>query len=203
MHLRSRSLASEREITASCRPIKNLPLGDGRGSEIIRNLSADDVCRLEAFGAFQQIKLHGLTFIERAVTILLDGGEVHEYIFSRGALDESISLRPVKPLDCTFLSHGKYSFHNREEYSPAVSIVAPVVWKPPSKMPVELAVASTRAKEILQKRKRLLSPHRGMFPPCEHSEPDNLARFHHTANVNHYHNLIGLTTGPIPRLSHR
>jgi hypothetical protein len=30
-------------------------------------------------------------------------------------LDESISFRPVKPLDCTFLSHGNYSFHNREE----------------------------------------------------------------------------------------
>jgi hypothetical protein len=30
-------------------------------------------------------------------------------------LDESISLRPVEPLHCTFLSHGKYSFHNREE----------------------------------------------------------------------------------------
>src|ERR1700722_1706089 len=54
----------------------------------------------------------------------------------------------------------------------------------PSKMPVELAVASTRAKEILQKRKDS-SVLTAVFPPCEHSEPDNLARFHHTANVNH------------------
>jgi hypothetical protein len=82
---------------------------------MVRSLCADDVCRLEPFRAFQQIKLHGLTFVERAVAVLLDGGEVHEYIFSRGALDESISLRPVEPLHCTFLSHGKYSFHNREE----------------------------------------------------------------------------------------
>ena len=78
-------------------------------------LSADDVCRLEALGALQQIKLHGLTLVERAVAVLLNSGEVHEYIFSRGALDESISFRPVEPLHCTFLSHGKYSFHNREE----------------------------------------------------------------------------------------
>ena len=78
-------------------------------------LSSDDVCRLEALGALQQIKLHGLTFIECAVAVLLDGGEVHEHVFSRGALDESISFRPVEPLHCTFLSHGKYSFHNREE----------------------------------------------------------------------------------------
>jgi hypothetical protein len=75
----------------------------------------DDVRRLKAFGALQQIKLHGLTLIERAVAVLLDRGEVHEHIFPRGALDESISFRPVKPLDCTFLSHGNYSFHNREE----------------------------------------------------------------------------------------
>src|SRR5271169_1495683 len=74
-------------------------------------LSADDVCRLEAFGALQQIKLHGLALVERTVAVLLDRGEVHEYIFPRGALDESISFRPVEPLHCTFLSHGKNSFH--------------------------------------------------------------------------------------------
>jgi hypothetical protein len=78
-------------------------------------LCADDVCRLKAFGALQQIKLHGLTLIQGAVAVLLDGREVHEYIFPRGALDKSVSLRPVEPLDCTFLSHGNYSFHNREE----------------------------------------------------------------------------------------
>ena len=73
-------------------------------------LGADDVSRLEALGPLQQVELHGLTFIERAVAVLLDRGEVHEHIFPRGALDESISLRPVKPLDCTFLSHGKTPF---------------------------------------------------------------------------------------------
>jgi hypothetical protein len=40
---------------------------------------------------------------------------VHEYVFPRGALDESISLRPVEPLYCTFLSHGKTPFTNCEE----------------------------------------------------------------------------------------
>ena len=94
---------------------KALPLGDGRVTKFVRGLGADDVRRLESFGALQQIKLHGFTFVERAVTVLLDGGEVHEYIFSRGALDKSISLRPIKPLHCSFLSHGKNSFHNREE----------------------------------------------------------------------------------------
>jgi hypothetical protein len=82
---------------------------------MVRSLCADDVRRLKAFRAFQQIKLHGLTLVERAVAVLLDCREVHEHIFPRGALDESISFRPVEPLDCTFLSHGNYSFHNREE----------------------------------------------------------------------------------------
>jgi len=77
----------------------------------MRSLCADLLCanyvgRLEAFGALEQVKLHGLTLVERAVAVLLDGGEVHEYIFPRGALDEAIALRPVEPLDCTFLSHG-------------------------------------------------------------------------------------------------
>ena len=91
---------------------------------MFRSLCADDVCRLKAFGALQQIKLHGLTLVERAVTILLYCGKVHEYILARGALDESIPLRPVKPLHCTFLSHGYYSFHHREELFPGLPDVA-------------------------------------------------------------------------------
>src|ERR1700691_3738407 len=85
---------------------------DREGFGMVRRLRcADDVCRLEAFGAFQQVKLHGLTLVEGAVAVLLDRGEVHEHVFSRGALDKSIPFRPVEPLHCTFLSHGKNSFH--------------------------------------------------------------------------------------------
>jgi len=40
---------------------------------LLRSLGADNVCRLEAFGALQQVKLHGLTLIERAVAVLLGG----------------------------------------------------------------------------------------------------------------------------------
>jgi hypothetical protein len=73
-------------------------------------LSAHDVCRLKALGALEQIKLHGLSFIERAIAVLLNGGEMHEDILSRGALDKPVSLRPVEPLDSSFLSHGKTPF---------------------------------------------------------------------------------------------
>ena len=49
-------------------------------------LCADDVARLKAFGAFEQIELQGLTLVERAVAVLLNGGEMYEDVLSRGAL---------------------------------------------------------------------------------------------------------------------
>ena len=73
---------------------------------MVRGLCADDVRRLKSLGTFQQVKLDSLTLVQGPVAVLLDGGEVHKHIFPRGALDESISLRPVEPLHCTFLSHG-------------------------------------------------------------------------------------------------
>src|SRR5271169_4596058 len=92
-------------------PTKNPPAASGRVSNCgTSRLGADDVARLKAFGAFEQIELHGLTLVERAVAVLLNGGEMHEDVFSRGALDESISLRPVEPLYCSLLSHRKTPF---------------------------------------------------------------------------------------------
>src|ERR1700688_4390232 len=104
------------------------------GFRNVSQLCADDICRLEALGALQQIKLHGLTLVERAVAVLLNSGEVHEYIFSRGALDESISLRPVKPLHCTFLSHGKTPFTIAKNILRHSRSSPPVGRKPPSEI---------------------------------------------------------------------
>ena len=78
---------------------------------MVRGLGADYIRCLKTLGAFEQVKLDGFPFVQGPVAVLLDGGEVHEHIFPRGALDKSISLRPVEPLHCTFLSHGKNSFH--------------------------------------------------------------------------------------------
>ena len=80
-----------------------------------RVLCPDDVRRLKALRAFEQIKLHGFALVERTVAVLLNRGEVYKYVLPRGALDKSISFRPVEPLYCTFLSHGRNSFSNREE----------------------------------------------------------------------------------------
>jgi len=68
-------------------------------------LSADDVGCLEALRPLQQVKFDCLTFIETAIAIFLDGGEVNENVFTCGPLNEAVSFGPVKPLYCTLLSH--------------------------------------------------------------------------------------------------
>ena len=73
-------------------------------------LSADDVGCLEALRPLQQVKFDCFALIESAIAIFLDGGEVNENVFTRGPLDEAVSLGPVKPLYCTLLSHLNYSF---------------------------------------------------------------------------------------------
>jgi len=45
-------------------------------------LAANDVRCLEALGPLEQVELNGFTFVERAVAVFLDGGEVDEDIFA-------------------------------------------------------------------------------------------------------------------------
>jgi hypothetical protein len=108
-------------------PTKNPPAGSGRvGESSDERLGTDDVAGLKAFGAFEQIELHGLTLVERAVAVLLDSGEVYENVLSRGALDETISFRPVEPLHSSLLSHRKTPFPGSSRISfPEFEIVAP------------------------------------------------------------------------------
>src|SRR5579864_8737547 len=91
--------------------IKNPPAGFREGFQLVRWLGANYVCRLKALGALEQVKLHGFTLVQGAIAVLLDGGEVYEHVLTGRAMDKSISLRPVEPLYCSFLSHGKNSFH--------------------------------------------------------------------------------------------
>src|ERR1039457_6047185 len=76
---------------------------------------AHDVARLKAFWAFEQVELDGLAIVQRAVAVLLDGREMHEHILAGGALDESVSLRPVEPLHSTLLSHKETPFASCSE----------------------------------------------------------------------------------------
>jgi hypothetical protein len=93
-----------------CADEETLPLEREGWQAETGGLGADYVAGLKAFGAFEQIELHGLTLVERAVAVLLNGGEVYENVFTRGALDETISLRPVEPLNSSLLSHRKTPF---------------------------------------------------------------------------------------------
>src|SRR5579863_5856773 len=71
-----------------------------------------NVLCLQSLGALLHFELDLLPFIERLVAVALNGREVNENILSRLALDKSIALRRVEPLDGTLLfAHG---------YSPAL-----------------------------------------------------------------------------------
>src|SRR6185312_12132127 len=91
----------------------------GRQNECLRGLlDANHVACLEALGPFQQVKLDGLAFVQGPVSILLNGGKMNENVLARGSLNEAISLRPVKPLYCSLLSH-KNSFRFCLKFRPS------------------------------------------------------------------------------------
>lgn len=72
----------------------------------MHRLEAGNVLRLQALWTLFHFKFNCLAFVERLVSVHHDGGEVHENIFSGLALDESIALRSIEPLDCSlFLAH--------------------------------------------------------------------------------------------------
>jgi hypothetical protein len=71
----------------------------------MHRLEACDVLRLKAFRALLDFKLHRLTFIQRLITFLLNCREVYEYVFSRLALDEPVTLRSIEPLYCSLFLH--------------------------------------------------------------------------------------------------
>ena len=73
-------------------------------------LDALDVLCLPALGAFDHVKLYLLTFLKAAESARLNCGEVHEYILSILAADESIALGVVKPLHCSCFHVGACSF---------------------------------------------------------------------------------------------
>ena len=65
------------------------------------------VRRLETLGPLGHFELNSRTFIERTVTVRLDGGKMNEDVFACFALNESEALGRVKPLHSTFVSHAK------------------------------------------------------------------------------------------------
>jgi len=80
-------------------------------SRLLSGLQRLNVRGLQALGATDNFELDRLAVVQGLVAIRLDRGEVHEYIFSGLALDETKALAGVKPLDCSlFFAHFIYSF---------------------------------------------------------------------------------------------
>ena len=64
-------------------------------------LDAFDVLCLPALGAFHDVELNLLTFLQAAKPVCLDGGEVNENVLAILAADKTIALGIVKPLYCS------------------------------------------------------------------------------------------------------
>ena len=68
------------------------------------NLELNNVCRLESFGALDDLKLHRGTFLQAAVTVSLDRRKVDENILATLPLDKTIAFAGVKPLHGSLLA---------------------------------------------------------------------------------------------------
>src|SRR5215472_562687 len=67
----------------------------------IFGLQRPHVLGLQTFGTLRHLELHALAFLQAAEAVGLNRGEVHEYILTALAADESVTLGIVKPLHCS------------------------------------------------------------------------------------------------------
>jgi hypothetical protein len=70
-------------------------------SNFSSGLGGLNVLRLPAFGAFYDIELNLLAFLQATESVRLDCGEVNEHILAILAADKTITLGIVKPLYCS------------------------------------------------------------------------------------------------------
>src|SRR5690242_8937545 len=64
-----------------------------------RLASLGDVAGLRPLRTVDDLELHGLSLLQRPEPGTLNGGEVHEHVTPRFALDEPVTLGVVEPLD--------------------------------------------------------------------------------------------------------
>ena len=67
----------------------------------LRQLKRLDVCCLPAFRPLNDVELHSLAFLQTLEAIRVNGGVMHEDVFSVLAGDEAVALGVVKPLHST------------------------------------------------------------------------------------------------------
>src|SRR5262249_4709371 len=69
------------------------------------NLDLGNVAGLRAFGTVNDLELHCLAFLERPEPVALNGRVVHEDVAASVALDETVPLGVVEPLDLACDAH--------------------------------------------------------------------------------------------------
>jgi len=93
---------------------KKKPLVLGEGPNLPAKIAVlgfsalwNDVLGLQSFRALLYFEFDLLSFIQRFISVGLNGGKMDEHVLSRLALDKSIAFRSVEPLDRTLLfAHG-------------------------------------------------------------------------------------------------
>src|SRR6202790_2854525 len=70
------------------------------------SLQAGDVRCLQTFGGGGFFELNRLAFVQRLISLRLDGGEMDEDVLAGLALDESKPLAGIEPLYCSLFFHG-------------------------------------------------------------------------------------------------
>jgi hypothetical protein len=69
-----------------------------------------NVGSLQALGAADNLEFNGLSLVEGAIAVRLNGGEMDENVLAALALDETEALAGVKPLYCTLFFHRCFLF---------------------------------------------------------------------------------------------
>ena len=80
------------------------------GPKSASGLESLNVGGLQPLGTADNLEFNGLTLVEGAVAVRLDGGEVDENVLASLALDETKALAGVEPLDCTLFFHRCFLF---------------------------------------------------------------------------------------------
>jgi hypothetical protein len=72
---------------------------------LLLQLEAGDVRSLQALGATGNFEFNRLAFVQRLVSLRLNGREMYENILAGLALNEPESLAGIEPLHCSLFSH--------------------------------------------------------------------------------------------------
>ena len=100
-----RGVTARRDLWNSVQTKKQGETEDDRFAQFI-SLQTGDVRRLQAFRALGYFKFNRLTFVQRFISLRLDGGEMDKNVLAGLALDESEALAGIEPLHCSLFFHG-------------------------------------------------------------------------------------------------